>query len=922
MKKEVFNQNSMSNFRRSQSKVFYASEVWDPGVIEEEEGEEEDLRLDFTKYRNNNACSVQQLNDILEEDEEDDLVSSPSPPGSEEGSFRRLPRGSTHRSSQESSSSSSNDSNSVRRRSYVGGNHKSQDSGFSDSAESDNNLRVRFANLEVQSPEEETKKRHVSKVYFYSRDEMEEGSAGSPILSPPLSPPPFQSGNRDLDDDLYDCDILDSFLEHKPILPTVSTQTHRSSPRGIHSAMPVLYIGTSSLGRRSAKEEPLRSHRSGSPRDSPSTTCKAPALFPKTNGSLYDHRRGAGGSLYHPHGIITVPDTFDEAHHPVLKGSKIPLVSSNDYKLESRPDPVDYWLKELSSVQEAECTIMLQSKPLSGALVHQYPYAKLYEDEGSTYPLTSSFWAGTSKDTIRAIQARAHSISALFAKLCRQLEQKGVWKLAPLVQGLTHQIDLFLAEYNKYNHIQLNLPGYKSSSTASGSSKDSHSRKTIKKKVPENVVNPSSGGGVGNSGCSISDYNKIPEEVLHQQRILRQHCDHLKLVVSRSTSSSSSVSVQSVVDVIKTLGPTFTKLIELMLSKEILLSLDRINVRDLSKSSDLVLKRSIDVIIGLALEGNHLCRLIAKHGGVRSLLVICTSKILDLKMSRVNAFRALGTVCCVLEGIMELEEAGGIQILSSALNDSESTEDEKSEAAGLLAQVTSPFIENNSSIDGLRTHLDHLVKSLTDLSSVTKSDETFLLASAALANLTFMEPIVVNAMKSHLTSQVLLKWIQNSKKDVSIYIQDQVAAVLANMATNESCRNDLFIQGAIPILLSFLQASPPEQPCGSEDYAQMAATQRVQQKSAIAISRMCGDPSTVEEVIRLNGLKRLIELVKDESARVHSDGVLVACLATVRKISSVLNDVSIFRNLDASELVEPRLLDSFLIFSTRNESFV
>ena len=30
-----------------------------------------------------------------------------------------------------------------------------------------------------------------------------------------------------------------------------------------------------------------------------------------------------------------------------------------------------------------------------------------------------SFWAGNSKDTIRAIQTRAHSISAAFAKLCR-----------------------------------------------------------------------------------------------------------------------------------------------------------------------------------------------------------------------------------------------------------------------------------------------------------------------------------------------------------------------------------------------------------------------------------------------------------------------------------------------------------------------
>jgi hypothetical protein len=37
----------------------------------------------------------------------------------------------------------------------------------------------------------------------------------------------------------------------------------------------------------------------------------------------------------------------------------------------------------------------------------------------------------------------------------------------------------------------------------------------------------------------------------------------------------------------------------------------------------------------------------------------------------VNAFRALGTVCCVLEGIMELEEAGGIKVLAETLKDNE-----------------------------------------------------------------------------------------------------------------------------------------------------------------------------------------------------------------------------------------------------------
>ena len=77
---------------------------------------------------------------------------------------------------------------------------------------------------------------------------------------------------------------------------------------------------------------------------------------------------------------------------------------------------------------------------------------------------------------------------------------------------------------------------------------------------------------------------------------------------------------------------------------------------------------------------------------------------------------------------------------------------------------------------------------------------------------------------------------------------------------------------------------------------------------------MCNEAALAEEVVRLDGLSRLVELCKKESARVGSDGVLVACLAAVRKIASVVGPER-FRCLDASELVEPRLLDSFLIFS-------
>lgn len=111
----------------------------------------------------------------------------------------------------------------------------------------------------------------------------------------------------------------------------------------------------------------------------------------------------------------------------------------------------------------------------------------------------------------------------------RQLGHKGNSKLVSLVQGLSHQVHLFLVEYNKVNHLQLNLPGFK----------------------PRSKQN--------------TDQN-VPEDILHQQRLLLQSCDKLKLTVSRNQPQSE------VVDVITQLGATFTKLIELMLSKEIKVS--------------------------------------------------------------------------------------------------------------------------------------------------------------------------------------------------------------------------------------------------------------------------------------------------------------------------------------------------------------
>ena len=129
------------------------------------------------------------------------------------------------------------------------------------------------------------------------------------------------------------------------------------------------------------------------------------------------------------------------------------------------------------------------------------------------------------------------------------------------------------------------------------------------------------------------------------------------------------------------------------------------------------------------------------------------------------------------------------------------------------------------------------------------------MSTAALANLTFMDSNVVPLLKNFNTAKILVAAInkqQNSgdiknnlnllkKKiplSVSIYIQDQVAAVLANMAAHAECRTEVVKHGGLPLLLQFLLAEAPvlTEP-KPEEYAQMAATERVLQKSAIAISR-------------------------------------------------------------------------------------
>lgn len=69
--------------------------------------------------------------------------------------------------------------------------------------------------------------------------------------------------------------------------------------------------------------------------------------------------------------------------------------------------------------------------------------------------------------------------------------------------------------------------------------------------------------------------------------------------------------------------------------------------------------------------------------------------------------------CKIVIGILRFFQCGGIECVTDILTDNTSNEEEKREAAGFIAQITSPTLENNHHISGLAESIPSLIRSLT-----------------------------------------------------------------------------------------------------------------------------------------------------------------------------------------------------------------
>lgn len=301
--------------------------------------------------------------------------------------------------------------------------------------------------------------------------------------------------------------------------------------------------------------------------------------------------------------------------------------------------------------------------------------------------------------------------------------------------------------------------------------------------------------------------------------------------------------------------------------------------------------------------------------------------ILDLVL------RTLSILCSCFESFRSLKQLDSFGLLTDILCDENAQEWTRTEAAGCVAQITSPSLDFCHSLVGFYENMQDLIRALTSKISTklkfflrkikkisfqtTKkkqvlcrdsSDiEIFLIGTAALANLTFIDNVACEHLNQFSTAQVLIEnfYLKNYN---SIFVKDQVLfcflnfffflsnnfskkiafynqiiTIIANMALLENCRAEIVEFNGLSLIADFLNERPSNyisysasassssassSSASSYDFnnntnnsrtnnkniyePELLACERVQQKSAIAISRFCKEKQYSMSLIDLS----------------------------------------------------------------------
>ncbi|XP_011854945.1 PREDICTED: protein inscuteable homolog isoform X2 [Mandrillus leucophaeus] len=450
----------------------------------------------------------------------------------------------------------------------------------------------------------------------------------------------------------------------------------------------------------------------------------------------------------------------------------------------------------------------------------------------------------------------------------------------------------------------------------------------------------------------VSEYSAVSrnssKEMGQIEKLLMEKCSELSAVTERCLQVENEHVLKSmkacVSETLSMLGQHFGQLLELALTREVQVKSCSVTELECSGrisaycnlcllgssnspvSASQALVRKIDAsdniyttesttgnLFSLTQEGAPLCRIIAKEGGVVALFKICRQD--TFRCLYPQALRTLASICCVEEGVHQLEKVDGVLCLADILTDDSHSEATRAEAAAVVAQVTSPHLPVTQHLSSFMESMEEIVTALIKLCQEASSGEVFLLASAALANITFFDTMACEMLLQLNAIRVLLEACSDKQRVDTPYTRDQIVTILANMSVLEQCASDIIQENGVQLIMGMLSEKPR-----SGTPAEVAACERVQQKAAVTLARLSRDPDVAREAVRLSCMSRLIELCRSPSERNSSDAVLVACLAALRRLAGVCPEG--LQDSDFQQLVQPRLVDSFLLCSNMEESFV
>lgn len=288
-------------------------------------------------------------------------------------------------------------------------------------------------------------------------------------------------------------------------------------------------------------------------------------------------------------------------------------------------------------------------------------------------------------------------------------------------------------------------------------------------------------------------------------------------------------------------------------------------------TSELEFRATLTGITSLCLRYEVLIDMFIDAGAVATLLIFCEK--CDGSSVRIAVLRALSTICYNDTAVRQLEKASGIQLICEILADQSRPEPELSESIALLAQITAPWIDgNHQNLHSLQIEGKRLVEYLTKFLSTTNCCQNMLLCTAALANITSVNPRCIKYIVQQGTIKILFEAVQKRGPHGSIYLLEQVATLIANMSSSEEARKQLIAEKAPAVLLLFLQSIAGK---GEE------VEKRLQQKSIIALSRLCSACVAADQMVGLGGVEKLVQLCREKRQRFNSDAVLVAALVSI-----------------------------------------